>query len=380
VDTVTVAAASTPAPKPPPRICPDPAEALGRARRAVSASRYVEAIDAFDDAVRARPAAARIRAERASAYLAMGSAARAKADLVDAMALTDAADVLANAWWSYGLAEEALHDATSAELAFLLAARHGSKAALAKRGDASGCPATFDIVKEGKPLPLARGWAALADARFVACNAPALFDKATSPRARACRGCSGVSLEPGSGCTGPGPWSVASGSMHSHTHTFFVVPLGNDVFYYDNAADVDDAPPVKAAGDWLTIEGDPDRIRGLEPLLVGRFRGNEDTHVTAGGGWSDAMSWDGSWLDDAGAGCTPDLASDVRLGSVIASQISGAAALPAQRFPKDTTFGQISTRRVRVVVHAYGPAVRTTVDGAGVHIRGDGCAVDVPLP
>lgn len=375
-------------PEPPPRkarssSCPNATVSLAAGRKATRAKRYAEAIEAFDEAIRARPADARLRSERGFAYLLDGNARRAKVDFEDAATLTEDRDLLAQIWFNVGLAGEKLGTTDEARLAFVVAEHHGSKAATSKLGAGARCPATFTVSgTDGAPLPIARGFDELAGGRqIVNCTLPLFEAPNTSARELACHGCGYGNGDEGHQCKGSAPWAIASGYMHFHTFTFFVIPIGKDHYYYENAIDASEPPRVHVSGNWLTIDGDPNASNLVHgDLLTGRFANDADTFVRSGGGWSDEMDYDGTWLSDAGPGCTPNLDSEVPLGSAIAAQMGGTPTFPDARFPAVTTFGSISDGRTRLVLKAYAKGVSATVDGTGAHVRGAGCQMDAPWP
>lgn len=365
--------------------CPDPEAAFRRARRASGEGRWQDAIVAFDLAIRARPVQARLRAERGYAYLKSGDAKRARQDFYDALTLTKERRLSAECWYNVALAEAALGDEEATRLAYVLAERHGSKAATVKLGTASRCVATWRVNPPGD-VPIARGWEELAAARFlVNCELPSL-DPAAHPsaRTRACRGCGYGNSDEEDQCTGEAPWAVASGYMHFHFHTFFVVPLPGDAFFYQNTSDAPGPPKVRVDGDWLVVsdgyaEGGVGRFfAGGSDLLYGRFRG-EDAFVRSGGGWSDQMENDGTWSPDSGTGCQPDLAGEVELPEAVAAQMCGTPMIPEHPGPALTTWISISQRRAVFELSAYAAGVTVKLRGGTAEIRGGGCTADVPI-
>jgi len=370
----------------PPRVpgagCPDSVAAEGRARKAAREQRWDDAITAFDQAIRGRPVHARLRAERGFAYLKLKSAERARQDFYDALALTKDERLMAEVWYNVGLADTALGDAEGARIAFVLAERHGSKAATAKLGAASRCAATWRVAPAGE-VPIARGWSALAAARGrPMCNLPAL-EPAAKPSARelACHGCGYGDSDEGDQCTGDPPWMIASGYLHGQSFSFYVVPLAADTFFYSQRG-LGGAPDYRVEGDLLVVTyGDwrriPEDAAGSD-LLQGRFRG-QDYFVRAGGGWEDEMDVDGTWLLDGGTGCQPDLDAEVTLPQAVAMQIGGTPMIPLHPGPMVSTWYSIAKRRALFELSAYGEEITATLRDGVAEVRGGACSADVPL-
>src|SRR5262249_53897121 len=104
----------------PPPGCPNADVAFAAGRSLTVEKEYGEAINAFDDAVRARPFDARIRAERGYAFLLSGDAKSANEDFAHAINLTTDKALLAQVWFNVGDAFAKLGDAEASRMAFAI--------------------------------------------------------------------------------------------------------------------------------------------------------------------------------------------------------------------------------------------------------------------
>jgi hypothetical protein len=76
--------------------------------------------------------------------------------------------------------------------------------------------------------------------------------EAAAARQKACFTClfegQGNAEDHGSGSDA---WLIPSGYMHFHHHTFAVFPIGKDLYWYENTADMAYPPKVRTAGGYV---------------------------------------------------------------------------------------------------------------------------------
>jgi hypothetical protein len=360
---------------------------LKRGRRATTEKRFEAAVLAFDDAVRARPVDARVRSERGYAYLKWGKADRALTDFVDAQALTVDASLKSQIWFNIALAFESRGDAERERIALAVAAKHGSSAAKKKLGDRSACPALWQPLTAGAEAPIADGWSALADVRQTTnCDIPEPpkgASEAAQAKHKACFTC----LFQGEGeaedhCKGSSPWVIPSGYMHFHHHTFTVIPLGNNQFWYGNSVDMGTPPSVrKAAGYAITddlVESVNIFPKSGSDLVSGNFYRGEDAFVTAFDAWSDEIDITGSPVRKGATVCKPYLRFERELGTITGAQMGGTPVMPAMGREGTTLYSFASKRAVFTLVK-YAGDISISAEPGRVKIKGEGCDTSVEI-
>jgi hypothetical protein len=358
--------AAPPAPETPKQTtCPDHARALERARARAAAGDLDSALAAYDEAVRARPLDAATRVERARARMSKGLSA--EKDIAFARSLTSDRSLLAAAWMLAAEAAAKDGDQEGERIALALAERHGAAEAARKLGAASRCTATW-TTDVSDDVPLATSFRELAAAQqLVSCDAPAPRTEAEAKR-RVCRGCGNED-----GCRGKPPWSIATGTMHFHSWSFFVELLRPGLYYFENRADGGGARARRLEGDVLAV----DREGGEVMVVDGAFGdGSREVYVTARGFWSDEEPDEGE-ASDAGAPCAPLLAAEVKLSNVLGAG-GGAPAIDV-RGPMIRTYFDVRLRRPLLRLRTWDDGVRASFARDEASIRGAGCSGEVPL-
>jgi hypothetical protein len=262
-------------------------------------------------------------------------------------------------------------------LALVLAARYGSRAARGKLGERAACPAVWNAAL-GKPGPIARNFRELAKERTLVCTdrSPA---RATEAQARkhVCRGCGYGDEDLGDQCAGEGPWVISSGYMTFTFFYFFVAPLPGGTYFYS----YEQNPEYRVeAGHLLQAaphRGDlPLSLTHQDSFVQGHFSGpgSDDPSITSNGVWSDEEDSEGTPVDGGTMVCQTARDSDTHLGD-----FRGIPTL-LDVAPRETTAYSLKTRRERFTIAVYGGDVQIAVVGDQVHVTGEGCDTNVPLP
>ena len=350
--------------------CPDYVAALASARKLTLDKDWVSAIDAFDDAVRARPLDAHVRAERGYAQLLSGNASAAKSDLLQAILLTKDKALLAQIYFNLGDVFDKLGDAEASRVAFSVAERQGSAAAKGKLGGRSHCPATWRIGTATRDPSLEKGWLEVAKLRSDRCSAAR--DTKLSPRDRACRGCANASEDR---CTGAGPWLIDDDYSLGRPQTLVVVPLGSDTFLCQSQVGETSVLDVHVDGGFArwTEKTSTDSVLG-EWHGTSVTATDSDAFVAGDGRWSDAPD---------GSTCKPDLKSEITTWAFDRSagepNMQGAPMLGDLNFDVTRWF-DIASRKQVFLLTVYAGKVTATVRAHVAHVSGEGCDGDVALP
>lgn len=338
--------------------CPQATTALATARRFTLDKNYPAASDAFDDAIRAKPADAHIRAERGYAKFLAGDITAAKNDWLTALTLTKDESLIAQIDFNFGETFEKTGDAEAARVAFAAAERHGSTVAKARLGSRSHCPVSWKV--GGDTAHLAHGWGALAAGR----SCLASKDTTRAPRARACVSCANPTRDL---CTGSA-WIIDDDFSLGRVQSLVVAPLGSDWFIYEfqigdtNALDVH----VKdGLASWREVTS--------TDSVLGEYHGSQlDVPGT-----STVLTSEDRWSDEpAGSTCKPDLTADVHLdrfertNAVMNGDLNFAV----------THWYALATGRAVFTMTVYAGDVTATVESHIVHITGIGCDETIAIP
>lgn len=350
--------------------------ALAKGRSLSASKRWVDAIAAYDEAVRARPYDARARAERARAKLMIATdetAIDVTMDLDLARALTRDKALLAQIAHDLGVAFEAAHDKEGARIAFVRAERAGSQPAAKKLGAASRC--TVGVERQKPDLALQASWREVLAALGGACDPP---DASTEDEARAfaCGGCTGRRSPWKRGtCAGGGPWRVETGSLHCSRFGGMIQDLGRGRLLAESGPL--DHPPITPLE--AVAAGSAIYVRRVPVHYFSRVSGgfvNSDVAYREHEGWTDEIGH-GSGSErrcpaderkevdlELGAGC--DAAPGVGLddGEVRTYYDAAGHFLAAIRLREGDD--------ARVTVRVEEKEARLVVDGGG-------CALTVPF-
>lgn len=342
--------------------------AMAKGRAATKAARYDEAIAAFDRAVRARPVDARARAERGFAYLSQGAAERALADLDDASLLTQERSLLAQIYLNLAVASAKLNLTEAERIALVLASRRGSAEARTRLAERSPCPALWRA-QLGKAGPIARNFRELVEPRpLVGCDYHReQVQSEADARRYVCHGCTSGLEDAGDQCSGPGPWSIASGYMNFQVFEFFVAPLPGGLFFY---ADGSGSPYRVQAGHLITesrYDGSPWRKRDQGGVIRGRFAAASAVNAEI----DEQLRW--SDEDDAASIC------ELRADDVDLGDFRGTPMMPLHG-PLEYTAYSLRTKHERFTLTIYDGSVSLTIEANRARVRGEGCDAEIPLP
>jgi hypothetical protein len=350
VEATPTAAAATPeasAPAPPPG-CPRYAPAMARGRERTKAADYDAALEAFDEARRAKPFSAEMWAERGYAELLAGK--DALPSLAVARSLTKKPALLGAIWFNEGLMLARAGKPDEARLRFAVARDLGNTAADAKLAGASRCTATWTT--EPDPIPFVKGWVGVLDRMPGATCTEERAKKTTEAAARkeACRGCDGLQ-DPltGDHCIdGIGVMIIPNGHMHCHTFSVKVQAFGGGRFTVDE--DEFQATP----------EGYARTIVAGAPMDEARF-----TEVSA-----QIMA------DKVDGGCPVDVSAETEL-DFPEHCMMGEAWAPI-RGPEVMQFWDRAGKG-RLAVTAWSAKPTVTFQGKTARIEGAGCSETVQL-
>jgi hypothetical protein len=350
--------------------CPDHARGMAVGRKRAAAGDHQAALEAFTEALRARPFDARAWAELG--YVAMLAGRDASGPLLLARSLTRDRALLAPVWFNEGLYRAQRGDAEGARLALVMAEANGSKPAADKLGAASRCAATWTTdAKVMEEATIVASWRDVLTASGSMCvpdPAPATEAEA---RQAVCLGCNGMG-SPGTTdlCTGPGPWTVPTGYMHFHIFRALIQPLTRGGFFVDTLSDGESGAEMEPAGPVLSRRVRPARTQEIalaEP---------DEPRLTNSDHWSDDGPTDNA-PDDAGAYCKPSLDADVPIERVICAQCFQPAAALLE--PVELRYYAPRTGREILRLTVWNGDVRAAVANGVATISGGGCQATVTV-
>jgi hypothetical protein len=170
--------------------------------------------------------------------------------------------------------------------------------------------------------------------------------------------------------------------MHFHHHTFAVFPIGKDLYWYENTADMAYPPKVRTAGGYVVSGDIIERVdlfpQGGSDLVDGNFYGRDSVFVTAFDAWSDEIDSMGTPAREGAPICKPSLRSEVELGSINAAQMGGTPAMPGVG-REATLIYSLATKRAVFAMAAYADGISVSVEPGRVNIKGQGCDTSVEI-
>ena len=379
---------------------------MARGRERTAAADPREALEAFTEALRARPGDAHAWAELGYAALLAGEDAGPA--LRHARMLTHDRALLAQVWFNEALFRERRGDAEGARLALVIAEANGSSAATRRLGTASRCAATWATTG-----PSATGAAPSRDAIVLACSwreilavptlcrsdgAPGALSEAEAKRA-VCVGCVWAGDEgnvPGTVdlCQGPGPWTIPEGYFQYRGDFQFVQPLPDGRFYVAPSWGLDDPDErLERSGDAFGLKGSGhdygmgEEIRLSEP---------GEPRITYEDVWSDDPRGGAA---DGAAACKPAVDGADGFEMAFCAGECNRPVFPSFG-PRELRYyalggcgpddaGRESPGHARRPPHAgalrltlsvWTGDVKATIRGSVATISGGGCDATVPLP
>jgi hypothetical protein len=363
--------------------CPDDPRAMAAGRNLVAQGDYQGAIEAFTEALRARPGDAHAWAELGYAALLAGK--DAEPALLRARSLAHDPALLAQIWWNEALLRERQGPAIQSEPdaarhALVMAEAYGSSAATKKLGDASRCVASW-VPETSDRLSIVSTWVEINDAVRQLCEPPEprATTEATA-KVQACRKCipyQGADGFDETACDGPGPWYIGAGDHTFRETTLLVQPLGGGRYYlglnelHGSYEVRPSAPPLERSGDAFVQETETDQTEEIELSEPGKPRMTFEPMLRDDGFWSDDPEV------DAGAFCSPKLAPDAGFKPMVCM----GCGQPTFRFdgPRELRYYARGTGQERLRLTVWHGEVKAVVHGDVATISGGGCSANVLL-